>query len=231
MSRCPQGEKLRKCEKMEKWDTEPEHRDEWRIREDLRDGCQKMIWRLWWICPYSKLVDGTVCSPANHKLLEEFIDENEPWLLIGIPKRDPWWHSTWNDTLWVQISTWRYWCHFVKVFMWWCNATCDSTLLIVTGHMNIQEDMRRGENPRWGNIKKKKKKKKPRTSHENLCADGTFRRCNQNPMSLCAKTKSFLNSWRIKIGLERIWRACKGSLGEKLDESWDADYVVEHVPV
>ena len=28
-------------------------------------------------------------QPSNHKLLEEFIDENEPWLLIGIPSRDP----------------------------------------------------------------------------------------------------------------------------------------------
>ena len=28
-------------------------------------------------------------QPKNQKLLEEFIDENEPWLLIGIPSRDP----------------------------------------------------------------------------------------------------------------------------------------------
>ena len=28
-------------------------------------------------------------EPSNHKLLEEYIDENEPWLLIGIPSRDP----------------------------------------------------------------------------------------------------------------------------------------------
>ena len=28
-------------------------------------------------------------QPINQKLLEEFIDENEPWLLIGIPSRDP----------------------------------------------------------------------------------------------------------------------------------------------
>ena len=28
-------------------------------------------------------------QPGNQKLLEEFIDENEPWLLIGIPSRDP----------------------------------------------------------------------------------------------------------------------------------------------
>ena len=28
-------------------------------------------------------------QPSNQKLLEEFLDENEPWLLIGIPSRDP----------------------------------------------------------------------------------------------------------------------------------------------
>ena len=28
-------------------------------------------------------------KPSNQKLLEEFVDENEPWLLIGIPSRDP----------------------------------------------------------------------------------------------------------------------------------------------
>ena len=28
-------------------------------------------------------------QPINQKLLEEFIDENKPWLLIGIPSKDP----------------------------------------------------------------------------------------------------------------------------------------------
>ena len=28
-------------------------------------------------------------QPSNQKMLEEFTDENEPWLLIGIPNRDP----------------------------------------------------------------------------------------------------------------------------------------------
>ena len=28
-------------------------------------------------------------QPINQNLLEEFIDKNEPWLLIGIPSRDP----------------------------------------------------------------------------------------------------------------------------------------------
>ena len=28
-------------------------------------------------------------QPINQRLLEEFIDRNEPWFLIGIPSRDP----------------------------------------------------------------------------------------------------------------------------------------------
>ena len=28
-------------------------------------------------------------QPINQKLLDEFIDENEPWLWIGIPSKDP----------------------------------------------------------------------------------------------------------------------------------------------
>ena len=39
-------------------------------------------------------------QPINQILLEEFVDEKEPWLLIGISSRDPFLrHSTWNDTL------------------------------------------------------------------------------------------------------------------------------------
>ena len=34
-------------------------------------------------------IDSKVVQPSNQTLLEEFIDENEPWLLIGIPSRDP----------------------------------------------------------------------------------------------------------------------------------------------
>ena len=30
-----------------------------------------------------------ILQPINQNLLEEFVDVNEPWLLIGIPCRDP----------------------------------------------------------------------------------------------------------------------------------------------
>ena len=44
-------------------------------------------------------------------------------------------------------------------------------------------------------------------------------------------TGFFTNSWRIKIALESYFDDhAQEVLGEKLDESSDADYVVEHVP-
>ena len=52
--------------------------------------------------------------------------------------------------------------------MSWCSATSGSILLIITVCMNIQEDMRRGENPRRENSHKNR----PRASREDLCADG-----------------------------------------------------------
>ena len=86
---------------------------------------------------------------CNPKLLEEFIDENEPWLSIGIPDRDPFFvtqyserHSVSSDQHMKKLMSLREGLH---VMMQCCS---DSTLLIVTGCMNIQEDMHRGENPR-----------------------------------------------------------------------------------
>ena len=35
-----------------------------------------------------KICGWNILQPSNRKLLEEFIDENEPWLLIGLPCRD-----------------------------------------------------------------------------------------------------------------------------------------------
>ena len=44
-------------------------------------------------------------QPSNHILLEEFMDENEPWSLIGIPKRDPFLVTQHLDTLRLLINT------------------------------------------------------------------------------------------------------------------------------
>ena len=46
--------------------------------------------------------------------------------------------------------------------------------------MNVQKDMHRGENPRGGKLQKNQ----PRTSYEDLCADGTVKSGNRNPLSM-----------------------------------------------
>ena len=128
----------------------------------------KLIRRLWWY-PYSKcLVDGTIYSSAT-QIYGRVYGWGEPWLLIGIPNRDPFlWHNVWKDTLRVQMNIWRNWCHFTKVFMWWCSATCDSILLIVSGCMNTQKDIRRGERTHDEEIHEKFNHI---TSFGDLCAD------------------------------------------------------------
>ena len=155
-----------------------------KIREELR-WLPKLIQRLWWIHPYTKLVDGTVCNPLIKILLEEFIDETEPWLLIGILNRDPSLRSQHLERH--SVVSYQ---HMKKLM-----SPRAGILLIVIGCMNIQDDTHRGENPRWGNLQKKQ----PRTSVEDLCADGTFRRC----MSMYVKQRvSPQTAGEPKIDLE-----------------------------
>ena len=74
------------------------------------------------------------------------MDENERWLLIGIPNRGPFFvtrylerHSASSDLHMKKMMSLREGHHVMM------QRTCDSILLIVTGCMNIQEDMHRGE--------------------------------------------------------------------------------------
>ena len=39
--------------------------------------------------PVFQISGWNILQPSNRKLLEESIEEDEPWLLIGIPSRDP----------------------------------------------------------------------------------------------------------------------------------------------
>ena len=61
-------------------------------------------------------------QPSNRKLLEELIDENEPWLLIGIPSRDAFLMTQYSERHCVSSD------QHVK------NATCDSTMHVFIQH-------------------------------------------------------------------------------------------------
>ena len=57
--------------------------------------------------PRSKIGGLNNLQPNNQHLLEQLMDENEPWLLMTIPHRGPFLVTqyTWNETLRVQINT------------------------------------------------------------------------------------------------------------------------------
>ena len=85
-------------------------------------------------------------QPSNQNLLEDLIDENEPWLLIGIPSRDPFFltsylerHSVSSDQHMKNLMSLHEGLHMMM--------EC-SMRQHFAGCMNIQEDMHRGENLR-----------------------------------------------------------------------------------
>ena len=97
------------------------------------------------------LVDGTLCNPSIKNCRKNFFDEKEPWLLIGIPSGDPFFetqylerHSVSSDQHMKKLMSLREGLHVMM------QCTCDSTLLIVIGYMNIQQDMHRAREPTLG---------------------------------------------------------------------------------
>ena len=56
-------------------------------REEVRDECRnypKVVMDL----SIFKIGRWNSLQPVDQELLEEFMDENEPWLLVGCPSRD-----------------------------------------------------------------------------------------------------------------------------------------------
>ena len=88
-------------------------------------------------------------QPIKQNLLEKFTDENEPWLLIGIPSRGPFLvtqylepHTVSSDQHMKKLMSLREGLHvMMRCYMrqHFVDRYC---------HMNIQEDMHRGENLR-----------------------------------------------------------------------------------
>ena len=87
-------------------------------------------------------------QPIYQNSMEDFIEKNEPWLLIGIPNRDPFLvtqylerHSVSSDQHMKKLMSLRGGLHvLMQCYM--------RQHLAVIDYMNIQEDMHRGENLR-----------------------------------------------------------------------------------
>ena len=165
-------------------------------------------------------------QPSDRKLLEEFIDENEPWLLIGIPSRDPFLltrylerHSVSSDQYMKNLMSLREGLHvIIQCYM----------------RQNLADRYWLHEHPKghasWREPTMRKFTKESttyfceRTCMQMECSEDD----DQNRVSMFRRQRvSSQTVGESKIALER--RACTGSSGENLDESWmHADCVVEH---
>ena len=138
-------------------------------------------------------------QPSNQKLLEEFIDEDEPWLLIGIPSRNPFFVTQYLERHSVNSDQ-----HMKKL------------MLLREGlHVMMQCNMRQHfadlywlhEHPEghasWRIYDQEIHK---RINH--LLRERTWCRWNVQKMrsesndNVRKTTGFFTNSWRIKVGLE-----------------------------
>ena len=129
---------------------------------------------------------------TNHNFLEEFIDDNEPLLLSGISSR--------GCAREGQISTWRNWCHFVKVFVM---VQCH-----MRQHFADRYWLRKhpGGHASWREPTMRKFTKELTTYFV------------RGPV--CRWRNSRMRSESSECVLrELLWRASEGSLGEALDES------------
>ena len=157
-------------------------------------------------------IDGwNSVQPSNQHLLEYFVDENEPWLLIGIPNRDPFLvtqylerHFASSDQHMKELMSLRQGLHvMMQCYMrqhfahrYWLHGHPG-------GHASWREPTMR-----------KFTKNQPRTSYDVLCADGMFRRCDQNHVHTCAQQQTSSQT----VGESKLlWRASLKSMRKKFE--------------
>ena len=95
----------------------------------------------------------------------------------------------------IDVTSWR--------------SSCGDAMLQATAFCwSLLVDMRRGENPWWGNWRKNQ----PRSLYEDQFVSVTFRRCNQNQTNTYEKQQvCFTSSWRSNLS----WRAILQSMPRK----------------
>ena len=131
--------------------------------------------------------------PINQKMLEEFIDEYEPWLLIGIPSRDPFLltqylerHSVSSDQHTKKLMSRREGLH-VMMQCYMRQHFADRYWL----HEHP------GGHASWRELTIRKFTKESTTYFVKgpvLCADGMFRRCDQNRENMFGKQRVSLQT-------------------------------------
>ena len=139
----------------------------------------------------------------NQKKLEEVVDENEPWLLIGIPSRDPflvtWYlerHSVSSDQHMKKLMSLREGLHVMMqchmrqhcVDLYWLHEHPG-------GHASWREP----------SMRKFTKESTTNFVKGPVCRWNVQKMRSESSEYVRTTTGFFANSWRIKIALERYF--------------------------
>ena len=160
-------------------------------------------------------------QPSNQKLLEEFIDENEPWLLIGIPNRDPFLvtqylerHSVSSDQHMKKLMPLREGLH-VMMQCYMRQHFADRYWL----HEHP------GGHSSWRELTMRKFAKESTTNFvKGPVCRWSIQKMQSESSEYVRKTMGFCtNSWRIKIALESYFE-------EHAQEVWERNWMNPEMP-
>ena len=142
-------------------------------------------------------------QPSNQNLLEEFIDENEPLLLIAIPC------DTVLRTTLCEFRSAHGDIDGLYVMIAMLHATV--LFLIVTGYMGVQEDMHAS----WRELTMRKLTTEPTTYFVKglVCRWNVHKMRSESSEYVRKATGFFTNSWRIKVALESYFEEVWGETG------------------
>ena len=173
-----------------------------------------MIRRLRWLCPYYKVGGWNSLQPTYRKLLEEFIDKNEPWLLIGVPNRESFFvtlylerHSVSSDQHMKKLMSLREGLHVMM--------PCYMRQHFADRYWLHEHP---GGHASWRELTMRKVTYESTTYFVKgpVCRWNVQRRQSESSEYVRKTTGALINSWRIKIALESYFeKQCTGSLGEK----------------
>ena len=164
----------------------------------------------------TKVLDGTVCNPLIKILLEEIIDENEPWLLIGIPGRDPFLvtqqskrHSESSDQHIKKLMSLR---EGLRVMMQCCMRQHLADRCWLHEHL--------GGRSSWKESTRMKFTKESTTYFvKGLVCRWNVQKMRSESSEYVRKTMGFFtNGWRIKIALESYFE-------EHAHEVWERSWM------
>ena len=156
-------------------------------------------------------------QPSSQTLLEELIDENDPWLLIGIPSRDPFLgtqylepHSASSDQHMKKLMSLREGLHVIM--------QCYMRQHLADRYWLHEHP---GGHASWKEPTMRKFTKESTTCRVKgpVCRWNVQKMRSESNEHVLKTMGFFMNCWRIK----RPWRASLKSMhrkfGEKLDES------------